>query len=119
VEIETMDKGGTFLGSLTIPGPRPANIGLVLLREGLAKLHPSFDPSRIAGGQELLDAQQAAKEARVKVGGLLVVCRGIGGEAGAKRLPTGLVGWSVCGVVQRQLLAARQCGGCAGARPAG
>jgi hypothetical protein len=63
-----MDKGGTFLGSLTIPGPRPTNLGLALLREGLARLHPSFDPSRIAGGQALLDAQLAAKQARVKVG---------------------------------------------------
>ncbi len=69
VEIETMDKGGTFLGNITIPGPKgPVNLGLVLLREGLARLHPSFDPSRLPSGMELKEAETAAKHARVKVG---------------------------------------------------
>ncbi len=68
VEIETMDRGGTFLGTLRIVGGgRPLNLGPALLEAGLAKLHPSFDPDRIQGGRELSAAQDHAQSARLKV----------------------------------------------------
>lgn len=40
---------------------------MALLSAGLAKLHPSFDPSRAAGGAELLAAQDKARAAKLKV----------------------------------------------------
>lgn len=67
VEVETMDKVGTFLGSVTLPGPRPVSLGLALLREGLAKLQPFFDYESKPGGRELKAAEDAAKAARLKV----------------------------------------------------
>ncbi|DBA71271.1 TPA: hypothetical protein ACH3X2_011090 [Trebouxia sp. C0005] len=68
VEIETMDRGGTFLGTLRIlGGGRPLNLGPALLEAGLAKLHPSFDPDRVQGGRELSAAQDHARSARLKV----------------------------------------------------
>ncbi len=68
VEIETIDRGGTFLGTLRIAGGgRPLNLGPALLEAGLAKLHPSSDPDRIQGGRELSAAQDHAQSARLKV----------------------------------------------------
>lgn len=68
VEIDTMDRGGNFLGTLTVPGgSRPFNLGPALLEAGLAKLHPSFDPDRVQGGAELAAAQERAQKAKLKV----------------------------------------------------
>ena len=66
-----MDRGGTFLGSVQIlaatPQAKPFNLALALLKAGLARLQPQVDPSRLLGGAELLEAQQAAKQQRLKV----------------------------------------------------
>ena len=63
-----MDKGGTFLGTIFVPSLKPTpNFGLLMLQQGLARLHPMFDPARVAGGHELAEAQAAAKQARIKV----------------------------------------------------
>lgn len=63
-----MDRGGNFLGSLTMPGGnRPFNLGPALLEAGLAKLHPSFDPDRVQGGAELAAAQEHAQTRKLKV----------------------------------------------------
>ena len=43
------------------------NLGLALLSQGLAKLHPSFDPARVPGGRDLAAAEDKAKEKRLKV----------------------------------------------------
>jgi hypothetical protein len=51
-----------------LPGPKPLSLGHALARLGLAKTQQFFDASRVKGGQELLAAIQAAKEARLKVG---------------------------------------------------
>ena len=68
VEIDTMDRGGNFLGTLTMPGSnRPFNLGPALLEAGLAKLHPSFDPDRVRGGAELAAAQAHAQTRKLKV----------------------------------------------------
>lgn len=67
IDVEGCDKGGTFLGSVTLPGPKPLNLGLTLARLGLAKTQPFFAAERVRGGQELLAAIQAAKQAHLKV----------------------------------------------------
>eukprot|EP00879_Flechtneria_rotunda_P013848 GHRR01014464.1.p1 GENE.GHRR01014464.1~~GHRR01014464.1.p1 ORF type:complete len:545 (+),score=253.02 GHRR01014464.1:424-2058(+) len=67
IEVEAVDKGGTFLGSILLPGPKPVSLGLALARMGLARTQPFFAAERVKGGQELLAAIQAAKEARLKV----------------------------------------------------
>lgn len=83
IEIETVDKGGTFLGTVVLPGPKPVNLGLALLRAGLAKLQPFFSADRVKGGSELAAAEAAAKEARLKVSRSPgCVCRAWQHEAG-------------------------------------
>lgn len=68
IDVETMDKGGTFLGTVRVlGGSRPFNLGPALLESGLAKLHPNFD-TRVAGGQELVAAHKHAQSAQLKVG---------------------------------------------------
>ena len=46
---------------------RPVDLGLALLSEGLAKLHPTFEPQRVANGEQLAAAEAAAREKRLKV----------------------------------------------------
>lgn len=65
-QVETVDRGGTFLGSLRTVGPKPANLGLALLEAGLAQLSERFDPDRTSGGRELVAAQERARAARLK-----------------------------------------------------
>jgi staphylococcal nuclease domain-containing protein 1 len=81
IEVEGMDKGGTFLGSVYLVGRggggggghhgaapgQQLSLGPALLRAGLAKLTGFFSPDRVRGGEALLEAQQQAKEARRKV----------------------------------------------------
>lgn len=67
LQVETVDRGGSFLGTITTKGPRAVNLGLALLSHGLAKLHPSFEPSRVAGGKELASAEAKARDKRLKV----------------------------------------------------
>jgi hypothetical protein len=87
IEIETADKGGTFLGTIVLPGAKPLSLGHALARLGLAKTQQFFDASRVKGGQELLAAIQAAKEARLKVsvsaGWLLCLLQGL--DCGSNR----------------------------------
>eukprot|EP00887_Chlorella_sp_A99_P001577 scaffold8.g1577.t1 len=64
VGVDSVDKAGTFLGTLRIGR---LNLGVALLEEGLAKLHPSFDPTRTPGGRELVTAQDKARRARLRV----------------------------------------------------
>mmetsp|Transcript_9984 Transcript_9984/g.28669 ORF Transcript_9984/g.28669 Transcript_9984/m.28669 type:complete len:953 (+) Transcript_9984:302-3160(+) len=68
VQVDSIDKGGTFLGTLFVPGMKPSpNFGVSMLQLGLAKLHPMFAASRVPGGPELQDAQEAAKQKCLKV----------------------------------------------------
>ena len=70
-----MDRGGNFLGTLTMPGGnRPFNLGPALLEAGLAKLHPSFDPDRVQGGAELAAAQAHAQKRKIKVRACVCCC---------------------------------------------
>ncbi|GMH33782.1 hypothetical protein BSKO_01616 [Bryopsis sp. KO-2023] len=66
IVVETMNKGGTFLGTLTVPGPRPFDLSLGLIENGLAKLHEFYDSGK-PGGQQLVMAQKLAKEKNLKI----------------------------------------------------
>jgi len=46
IEIDTCDKGGTFLGTITLAGPKPVNLGTTLARMGLAKTQQFFAAER-------------------------------------------------------------------------
>lgn len=46
IEVETCDKGGTFLGTIVLPGPKPVNLGITLARMGLAKTQQFFAADR-------------------------------------------------------------------------
>lgn len=58
--------GGTYLGTLVIPGTRPFDLSLALLKKGYASLHARFDESR-PGGKELAMAENMAKEAKIGI----------------------------------------------------
>lgn len=79
-----MDRGGTFLGQIFLsPSPSPANglpsgpvnpskasfnLPLALLTNGLARVQPGLDASRLGPeGHLMMEAQKAAKEARLRV----------------------------------------------------
>eukprot|EP00898_Chlorokybus_atmophyticus_P005051 jgi/Chlat1/5547/Chrsp369S00840 len=64
VEIESIDKTGTFLGRLFL---NRTNVGVELLSNGLATLHPSFSADRVPGGNELMAAEALAKKQRVNI----------------------------------------------------
>ncbi|KAF8068404.1 elongation factor G [Scenedesmus sp. PABB004] len=84
IEVETADKGGTFLGTITLPGPKPVSLGHALARMGLAKTQPFFAAERVKGGAELMAAIQAAKEARLKVTARRAAARGGCAEGAAR-----------------------------------
>ncbi|KAL6757416.1 hypothetical protein V8C86DRAFT_2625605 [Haematococcus lacustris] len=71
VMVETMDRGGTFLGSISIlpthPQAKPVSLALALLRAGLARLQPNVDPFRLPDGAEMVALQKAARDARLKI----------------------------------------------------
>eukprot|EP00238_Polyblepharides_amylifera_P007388 CAMPEP_0196585856 /NCGR_PEP_ID=MMETSP1081-20130531/52270_1 /TAXON_ID=36882 /ORGANISM="Pyramimonas amylifera, Strain CCMP720" /LENGTH=945 /DNA_ID=CAMNT_0041907545 /DNA_START=120 /DNA_END=2957 /DNA_ORIENTATION=- len=62
VEIESVDKTGTFLGSLYVD---KMSLGLTMLERGLASLHPMFNVDRTPSGHLLKQAETRAKEARL------------------------------------------------------
>ncbi|KAL6773756.1 TXC1 [Auxenochlorella protothecoides x Auxenochlorella symbiontica] len=63
LEVEGVDRIGTFLGTLHVPAGK-LDLGAALLAAGLAKLHPSFDASR---HPELAAAEEAARSKKLKV----------------------------------------------------
>eukprot|EP00850_Spirogloea_muscicola_P016978 SM000141S00922 [mRNA] locus=s141:240772:249829:- [translate_table: standard] len=65
IEVETVDKTGTFIGTLW--SGKNQNAGAMLLDAGLSKLHATFSADRTPEGQQLLQAEQKAKAARLKV----------------------------------------------------
>ena len=70
IEVDAVDKAGTFLGNLylghpTEGGSQKVELGEWLLREGLGSLHPSYRPETHANGARLTQAMDAAKRARV------------------------------------------------------
>ena len=68
LEVSTVDKNGTFLGSLRIPpggggGGKWVHLGVALLEAGLAHLHPSFEGT----DRELDSALAKAQKLRVGI----------------------------------------------------
>jgi staphylococcal nuclease domain-containing protein 1 len=64
IEVETVDRTGTFLGSLW---ESKTNMALTLLEAGLAKLQTSFGMDRIQDAHLLAQAEQSAKMQKLKI----------------------------------------------------
>ncbi|XP_027339745.1 ribonuclease TUDOR 1 isoform X2 [Abrus precatorius] len=64
IEVETVDRTGTFLGSLW---ESRTNMAITLLEAGLAKLQTSFGSDRIPDFQLLEQAEQSAKRQKLKI----------------------------------------------------
>lgn len=62
IEVETVDRGGSFLGSLFLNG---TSLGVQLLEQGFAWCSPSVDRSPYC--QQLQAAEQKAKSAKLRV----------------------------------------------------
>ncbi|XP_022736123.1 ribonuclease TUDOR 1 [Durio zibethinus] len=64
IEVETVDRTGTFLGSLW---ESRTNMAVTLLEVGLAKLQTSFGADRISDAHLLEQAEQSAKRQKLKI----------------------------------------------------
>ncbi|XP_058195717.1 ribonuclease TUDOR 1-like [Rhododendron vialii] len=64
IEVETVDRTGTFLGSLW---ESKTNMSVTLLESGLAKLQTSFGTDRIRDAHLLLQAEKSAKRQKLKI----------------------------------------------------
>lgn len=64
IEVETVDRTGTFIGSLW---ESRTNVGAILLEAGLAKLQTGFGADRIADAHLLAQAEQSAKRQKLKI----------------------------------------------------
>lgn len=64
IEVETVDRTGTFLGSLW---ESKKNVAITLLEAGLARLQTSFGSDRIPDAHLLEQAEQSAKRQKLKV----------------------------------------------------
>ncbi|KAL6972941.1 Translin-1 [Sarracenia purpurea var. burkii] len=64
IEVETVDRTGTFLGSLW---ESKTNMAVPLLEAGLAKLQTSFGTDRIPDAHLLGQAEQSAKKQKLKI----------------------------------------------------
>ncbi|XP_057749157.1 ribonuclease TUDOR 1 [Arachis stenosperma] len=64
IEVETVDRTGTFLGSLW---ESRTNVAVTLLEAGLAKLQTSFGSDRIPDLHLLEQAEQSAKRQKLKI----------------------------------------------------
>ncbi|CAN4086531.1 unnamed protein product [Withania somnifera] len=64
IEVETVDRTGTFIGTLW---ESRSNVAVTLLEAGLARLQTSFGTDRIAEVHLLMQAEQAAKSQKLKL----------------------------------------------------
>lgn len=64
IEVETVDRTGTFLGTLW---EARTNVAVTLLEAGLAKLQTNFGTDRIPDAHLLVQAEQSAKMKKLKV----------------------------------------------------
>ncbi|KAG8379632.1 hypothetical protein BUALT_Bualt07G0109100 [Buddleja alternifolia] len=64
IEVESVDKNGTFLGTLWESN---TNVAIPLLETGLAKLQKSFAIDKIPNGGLLVQAEQSAKQNKLKI----------------------------------------------------
>ncbi|KAG8388177.1 hypothetical protein BUALT_Bualt02G0098700 [Buddleja alternifolia] len=74
IEVETVDRTGTFLGTMW---ESQKNVAILLLEAGLAKLQTAFGLDRIQEAHLLVQAEQSAKQKKLKASfttGLLLYC---------------------------------------------
>ncbi|KAG6383090.1 hypothetical protein SASPL_157160 [Salvia splendens] len=64
IEVETVDRTGTFLGTMW---ESRTNVAIPLLEAGLAKLQTSFGLDRIPEAHLLVQAEQSAKQKKLKI----------------------------------------------------
>ncbi|KAL3375145.1 hypothetical protein AABB24_006579 [Solanum stoloniferum] len=64
IEVETVDRTGTFIGTLW---ESRSNVAVTLLEAGLARLQTSFGADRIPEVHLLMQAEQAAKRQKLKI----------------------------------------------------
>ncbi|OVA17327.1 Tudor domain [Macleaya cordata] len=64
IEVETVDRTGTFLGSLW---DSKTNVAVTLLEAGLAKLQTAFGADRIQDAHLLAQAEESAKRQKLKI----------------------------------------------------
>lgn len=64
IEVETVDRSGTFLGSLW---ESESDVAVTLLEHGLAKLQTPFNADKITNFHQLAHAEQSAKRQKLKV----------------------------------------------------
>ncbi|KAI3761468.1 hypothetical protein L1987_51885 [Smallanthus sonchifolius] len=64
IEVETVDRTGTFLGSLW---ESKSNVGITLLEAGLARLQTGFGADRIPDAHLLAQAELSAKRQKLKI----------------------------------------------------
>ncbi|KAM3380515.1 ribonuclease TUDOR 1 [Capsicum galapagoense] len=64
IEVETVDRTGTFIGTIW---ESRSNVAVTLLEAGLARLQTSFGTDRIAEVHLLMQAEQAAKRQKLKM----------------------------------------------------
>ncbi|XP_057767720.1 ribonuclease TUDOR 1 [Salvia miltiorrhiza] len=64
IEVETVDRTGTFLGTVW---ESRINVAIPLLEAGLAKLQTSFGLDRIPDAHLLVQAEQSAKQKKLKI----------------------------------------------------
>lgn len=71
IEVETVDRTGTFLGSLW---ESRTNMAVTLLESGMAKLQTSFGSDRIPDAHLLEQAERSAKSQKLKVRIRICMC---------------------------------------------
>ncbi|KAG9150884.1 hypothetical protein Leryth_003009 [Lithospermum erythrorhizon] len=64
IEVETVDRTGTFLGSLW---ESKTNMSTILLEAGLAKFQAAFGADKIPDAHLLMQAEQSAKKQKLKI----------------------------------------------------
>lgn len=67
IEVETVDRTGTFLGTLW---ESRSNVAVILLEAGLARMQTSVGADRLQDAHLLMQAEQAAKRQKLKVSDL-------------------------------------------------
>lgn len=68
IVVDSVDKIGTFLGTLEFPtASGKMDIGVALLEAGLAKLHPMSNVESLSNAKELLKAQERAKNNKLRL----------------------------------------------------
>ncbi|KAL8116737.1 hypothetical protein AgCh_023042 [Apium graveolens] len=83
IEVETVDRYRTFLGSLWVS---ESNMAMTLLEHGLVKLQTSFNTDKIKKIHQLAHAKQSAKRQKLKIWKSYVERRDVPNDQYSKRI---------------------------------